>query len=464
MSPRLAIITIVKGAIGAGALGLPKCFGLVGLGLAIPGAAVLAWINAFGAWRLVQSKVLLQYGLDATSQAREELQVLREEDEVGLGPVAAVGKVLYGVPGQVAGGLGVLGTQIGICLTHVVMIRITLDRMFEGVAVPGFILQACLCAILCTVCLLRQLQSLAWLSLAALVTYAYAFVALVRWGAPEIIHQEFISTSQAFLPVRWPGVPSWFGSSVYAFEGIVLAQYAFDAMQLGPSPEPFKRILAWSFGICFLVFGSIGCVGFLAYGNSVEVPFYLNFPKAAIDTWLLDVIVVLVLIMSFALQAFPIFSFLDALLVRRHAWRQLIDERQRGWSQFSFEQTVGAPSASCSTSCEGPESSSSQCDITETAPGRLLEIFLRCLAVVGICLLGAIIPAVSCVTDLTGSVFMSLMGFLLPGAFHLKVAWSQLSTVGLAFDLLLICTGATAMTIGLAQAPSCFANAAAQNH
>jgi len=424
---------MLKALIGAGVLGLPLCFSKVNLAVAIPGLAGLALINGFGALRLIQIKLILFHSppqvegkLESANSQEIPKHPQTVADDFGLGPIGVIGAHLFGRPGIIAATVAVLGTQLGICLAYVKVVNVTLLNL-PGLDNPQLV-NTVTCIIFCLLCVIRRLRSLALLSIIALGTYTYAMFALVKWGLPLLVEGENVAFDDAWLPVKWDGLESLFGTGVFAFEGIVLAQYVFEDMKTGSSMDKFKKVLVISYTVSWLLFACVGCFGYLAYGTEVRNPFYLSFPQDAIDTDVVGIVLVMVLFVSFALQMFPIFSFFDAVFLK---------QRHPGDDIHSDDSDDELPRRTSKTKAA-------------------IDVLLRFGVVILVCILSAMTPKVSCVTDLVGSVFMSLMAFLLPGIFHIAACRGSLSSVGLALDCLLILIGVGAMCLGLKAAPTCF--------
>lgn len=448
----MATITTLKGMIGAGLLGLPLCFGSVGLAVSLPGSILIAIINALGAWRLVETKIHLQRnhtgytsGSDTDvdsaldSENTDKFSDILEDNmedsmkDCGLGPIAAVGNRLIGVGGIVLAGIAVLGTQLGISLAYVVTIQATLLDMPWTRDQDPLTLRIVACVIFCMLSLIRKLGSLAKLSMVALGIYCFVVLDLVVVGWSDVMSGANIPLQQAFGEIHMDKVESWFGSSVFAFEGIVLAQYVFDDMKLGSDMKPFGRVLMIAYVVAWVVFAFVGAYGFLAFGPTVKAPFYLAFPKGHVDTIMDKLSLVLVLFQTFALQMFPVFSFFDYLAVHQeHAGLDIqsdsgYDEKEANWR---------------------PHHSRGK---------KILDITIRFSVTILLCVIGSILPKVSCVTDLVGAVFMSLMGFVLPGIFHFLAFKGEHTKTSVIIDTLLVVVGLTSLLLGVTSAPSCFA-------
>lgn len=438
MGVGLAIVTLVKGLIGAGLLGLPKAFGKVGLGLATPGCVVIGVLSVLGVIRLIETKLTLD------KQEAEPEWKLEEEDsdtastaesvaasggDYGLGLVVVAARKLFGTGGVILAAVSVLGTQLGLGLAYAVFIHSTL------VTAPLFkdqnevMIRIGCCIIYCALSMLRKLNSLAMLSVIALAAYSFIIFDLAYRGWEPLTQSTNIAFEDAW-GLKAAGFSSWFGSAVFAFEGIVLAQYVFEDMHLD-SAKKFVPTLSAGYGICCALMVFAGVYGYLAYGDTAKVPIYLNFPEGIADTVLDKLQIVFILMISFALQMFPVFSFADSICIhQQHAGGDIISDD--GYSEDDWQP--------------------------HHTPGkRLLDASIRIVIVIVVCFVAAVLPKPGCVCDIVGNLFMSLMAFVLPGLLHLAAHKDSISVASAAFDIVLVLLGSTAGILGLIGAPACFA-------
>eukprot|EP00929_Paragymnodinium_shiwhaense_P040191 TRINITY_DN20996_c0_g1_i2.p1 TRINITY_DN20996_c0_g1~~TRINITY_DN20996_c0_g1_i2.p1 ORF type:complete len:372 (-),score=59.35 TRINITY_DN20996_c0_g1_i2:287-1402(-) len=328
LTPLLAILATLKGMIGAGILGLPYVFSHVNLAIAVPGIVIIALINAAGVWQLVKTSVLL-FGLeayaprgdsesDSSSESAEDfeqdLSPKAAPDDWGLGPSAQVGTQLLGSAGLVIAAVTTLGTQLGICLVYVdVVVDTAKDWRWVAENFSMLTQRIILLVIFCILSLVRELRTLAKLSGAALLVYVYLLAALVWFGTLELTRNESTPMKDRWLPMRWQNFGMFAGVSIFTFEGIVIAQYVFKDMKLR-RPSLFKPVIQISYIVGCVLLLFVGAFGYMAYGRNVEKEFYLNFPSDSIAVTISEVVLVLVIVMSYMLQMYPVFTFLEAVM------------------------------------------------------------------------------------------------------------------------------------------------------
>lgn len=406
LSPCLAVITILKGMIGAGILALPFVFGKVGLLLAVPGYLVVTATCAFSIWQLIQCKLYLPVQKDASKNECEH-------DDLGLGPLGLVGRLALGNFGLALAGFGILVSQFGICVAYIDVVVATLNQPdFLGWSCPRVVLRICIFFILCILCMLRSLASISKLSGAALFIYAYLFFALIRWGVQAMREGNAPDPTEQWQSVQWRAIGLWFGTAIFAQEAIVICQYVYDDMNLS-KPREFLPVLIASFVICGILSVIIGGFGFMSFGSSTEDVFYLNFPKDSIDTKIAEIILCIVLLNSFVLQAYPIFSFLESV---------------------------------CRSKLE--DSSSSDSDGFFSKQNMISFLLLRWGFVAFASVFAAFITNVSCVSGYSGSFAMSIIGFFLPAMCHAKLRQFHLSPLEWCQNIWLLTCGVAAIVFG----------------
>lgn len=442
MGSVLAVATVVKSMTGAGLLGLPRAFGEVGLTISGPCCVILAMLNVLGVVRLIQTKLILDrktndlakidYG--SCSGATSASESSTDSANYGLGPVAVAGQKLFGNAGVVLAAVGVLGAQLGTVVAFMVFIHATLVKMVWFKDQDELMIRICSCIIYCAFSMVRKLNSLAILSVFALAAYCIVLIDLAYRGWEPITQSTNISFEDAWT-IKPQGLEAWFGSTLFAFEGFVVTQYVFEDMKL-TSVDKFIPIVSVGYGIGCVIFLLVGVYGYLAYGANVKVPIYLSFPQGAADTVLDELLLILILLVQFALQMFPVYSFVDSIIIRQRHSGDAINSDSDGSS----------------------EDGTADCHPRHAGGIMLQDILLRVVIVVVVYIVAVLLPNPHCVTDLVGDLFMSLIAFILPGAMHLAAHKGSLSVWGAIADIGLVVLGSVAAILGIKAAPACFAS------
>lgn len=147
--------------------------------------------------------------------------------------------------------------------------------------------------------LIRNLKYLAWcmtlanicMMLGICITASYA----VR-DLPSLSEREYFSS--------WRQLPLYFGTAIFAFEGIALVLPLHNAMR---KPSDFGRplgVLNVGMAIVTVIFTVLGFLGYLKWGDNVKSSLTLNLPPGDILAQSVKVMVSLGILLGYALQFF----------------------------------------------------------------------------------------------------------------------------------------------------------------
>ncbi|CAE8610008.1 unnamed protein product [Polarella glacialis] len=428
LSPRFAVVTILKGMIGAGILSLPHVFGKVGLRLAVPGYLLISVICAFSIWRLIECKALLAARCLLQEDEQDSLSEKNGAEEVkdcGLGPLGSVSVQVLGPAGLVIAGFGIIASQLGFGIAYIDIVVETMssDNLL-GSSFSTVWLRVIVGLILCLLSCIRSLNGLAKISAVALVIYSYLIIALIRQGGTEVVQGTAPDLAVVWGKVQWDNIGLWLGTAIFAQEAIVISQYVFDDMKLA-NHRDFLPVLIWSFSICGTLCSLVGALGYMCYGDDVKSVFYLNFPRDSRDVCIAETVLCVVLLASFGLQMYPVVSFLEAVFVGKAG----------------------------ETESEESEEELSESDKPSSGGGFfrafLLPVALRWSLVVLCSAVAVSIPDLSCVTGYSGSFAVSTIGFFLPALCHMKLNSFQLSPLDWALDIMLLLLGIASVILGI---------------
>jgi len=422
LSRTLAIVTILKGSLGTGILGLPFVSGEVRLGIAAPLIFAFAAVIILGIWRLLECKTLLsKQVLVKDSNAPESgdgTQQLAALDNMGLGPLAIIASHTFGNVGIIACGLLICLCQLSFAISYTVVILETLSEdHLLGSRLPSWILHLIVCGILCSLGLMRKLKSLAWLSGAALTIYLYMLFALVYFGGLNLLDGRMLELSRdQWLPVRWGNFGLFFGTCLFAQCALVLSMYVYDDMQL-EDPKEFIPVLVCSFGLGSVLYCFVGVFGYLAFGDEIRTVFYLSFPEGHPAVIIGEIALIVVLLFTYALQMYPVMAVLEAAAshVQRSSGKGVGDDERRA------------------------------------AQGRLPRssiIAVRLAAVLLTQVIAFAVPDFACITGYSGCFAMGLISFILPPVCHAKVNNYQLSPLQWVNNAILFGAGSVALFFG----------------
>lgn len=438
----LAVITVLKGMIGTGILGLPYVSSRVRLAVAGPGLLAAAVIGAFSVWRLLQCKAFLAERRNAGFAQRSGSSEAEDTDSTyGLGALAVVGRQAFGLAGVSVAAFGILASQLGFAVSYIDVIVETLsETSLLGSYLAAGSIRLLLCGMLACLCLLRRLSSLAWLSGAALLIYVYMLLALLYFGGSRMLAGESLPLEAAVLPVRWENFGSFLGTAIFAQEAIVISQYVYDEMQLD-RPRDFLPVLLTSFGISGLLFTFVGVFGYICYGEDIKVVFYESFPKDSIAVRVGEVIMCIVLFFSYALQMYPVMSFLEAVVLG-------VTPASEGDVEFTELRSDYSGNESSEADAEA------EAEADGAGPSFLWVALLRFATVAVTCMLACWVPNLACITGYSGSFAMSAIGFFMPPLCFARLKPGRLTSCETIGNVFLMSVGCAAVYFGIA-ATSC---------
>ncbi|CAE7437287.1 AVT3B [Symbiodinium natans] len=307
LSPFLATVAVMtrsrtgKAIIGLCCLTLPAAFAEVGLTLALVGIVLVCVALGTGTYRVAQCYVQIRHSKDKVALH-------------GLGPLGDISEEVFGLTGVRCCYVAILASQFGIAVAYVDVIVPTVMKLM---GLSKLAVQLWMFGLSGAMSFIKELQGLAWLSIVALSAFMYIAFALLHFGIVEI-RAGRDSFEDSWLPLRFAGLGAFLGPTISAFEGVVVAQYAFADMRV-EDPTPFRRVVVVSHAFALVLFAFIGCFGLGVYGGDVSELIYESFPAHSIDVQLCKVTVCIVQMINFQVQMYPIFTMGDTAL---RSWLQ----------------------------------------------------------------------------------------------------------------------------------------------
>ncbi|XP_064608068.1 uncharacterized protein LOC135472479 [Liolophura sinensis] len=416
--------------IGAGVLGLPYAFKEAGI---IEGAVIMAVVGALS----VKAMLLLidcKYRLlekqhpskDYKSKRRKDflngsgvLSAIEEylpEDSVDLlpqkdrevsveepsKPVAPGEDIGYGSLGYYAFGrtgllivdAAIVISQTGFVCAYLIFISENLSDYLHGMKLIHWLL--ILLPPLYLLTLLRHLSSLAISSMFAQMSIFLAF-SVVFWFDFEHFHNIEIHPKK----IRLKGFPFFLAIAMYCYEGqgLILNLEASVSQEIR---HKFRRYFIITLAIVTVLYISFGMCGYMSFGVETNAIITLNLPKGeSLDiAMIVKSCLCLALFFTYPVMIFPVVKILEGHFL---------------------------PSAE-----------------TRICAGNVLRLVLVLLTG---CIV-SMIPNFAHLMALIGATCCSLLAFVLPGAFHLKLFKGSLSKSALALDIFFICLGIVGAILG----------------
>ncbi|GLD99797.1 hypothetical protein PINS_up008525 [Pythium insidiosum] len=394
--------------LGSGILGLPYAFRRSGILLGIATLVIVAAISTYAMLLVLQCKY----------QLRARGIRVQTYGEIGFHAMGSVGAALVDV--------ALVISQTGFCVAYLIFIVtnahdvLGLDKeVVVALCVPPLIMLS----------LLKHMKQLAS---AALVADIMNFTGLAIVYMTDL---SYMAENSSHIEV-WgvlANAPFFFGVASYCFEGVGMVLPLENAMQ---NPQHFKPILISTVVILTTVYATFGVCGYLAFGDATKDVITLNMSDSTGIVTLVQLSLCIGLFFTYPVMLFPVFEVLQPFL------------RQRSVPPTHAHVDSDNEDDAKSKSMDPP--------VVERGPvSERLNFVVRSSVVVLTAVLAVGIPNFGEFISFIGSTCCSLLAFILPACFHLRlVGLQKVSIVTIARTILLlamIVIGTIAVTSGLVQ-------------
>ncbi|XP_049538262.1 proton-coupled amino acid transporter 4-like [Anopheles darlingi] len=194
-------------------------------------------------------------------------------------------------------------TQLGLCCVYFVFISSNMKQIYDyyGIELDVHLHMGIILVPMMLPALITQLKYLAWcmtigngcMVLGIGITYYYATQDLPS-----------LADSSRSLVGSWHTLPLFFGTAIFAFEGIALVLPLKNAMR---RPHDFSRplgVLNVGMTVVTLLFTTTGFLGYLKWGEEVKGSLTLNLPDGELLAQVVKVMISLGVLFGYALQFF----------------------------------------------------------------------------------------------------------------------------------------------------------------
>ncbi|XP_038063106.1 amino acid transporter AVT3B-like [Patiria miniata] len=336
----------------------------------------------------MSGEALTQNGGASGQQRKNSDDSAGAKNEIDYGDV---GFYALGSKGKVIVDFSIVISQVGFSCAYLIFISSNLVTFVPGLSKHGWI--ALMMAPLTLLCLLRHLNRLAVFSLFADFANIFAY-SVVFWFDFEHVQNVRIHPKQMSLV----GFPFFLGIAFYCYEGAGMI-LALESSVLPTKRHMFRKIFIFALIIVTTLYISFGVCGYLSFGPSTESIITLNLPEGIVPE-LVKSCLCFSLFFTYPVMMFPVVITLE---------RRLMHDKHKS-----------------------------------TFYGNILRSGM--VMVTGLVVI--LIPNIATLMALIGATCCTLLAFVLPGIFHMRIFKESLTRRQLAFDIFLIVMGIIAACFG----------------
>ncbi|XP_047530702.1 proton-coupled amino acid transporter-like protein pathetic isoform X1 [Vanessa atalanta] len=263
------LIHLLKGNIGTGILAMPDAFKNAGLFIGVVGTLFMGVICTHCMHILVACSRELCIRNQRPAMSFAEVV----EDAFAMGPVSLrpYAKKIRNVVN-----IFLVMTQLGFCCVYFLFVATNLEdtMRFFGIKLSVHRYLAMLYVPMLALGMVKNLKYLTPVSLIASIMTAWGLVITFYYILQDLPHTDSV---KAFA--SWHQLPLYFGTAIYAFEGIGVVLPLENNMK---TPEDFggwTGVLNTGMVIVAALYTAIGFFGYLKYGAAVSGSITLNLPN-----------------------------------------------------------------------------------------------------------------------------------------------------------------------------------------
>ncbi|KAK8730976.1 hypothetical protein OTU49_007729 [Cherax quadricarinatus] len=266
------MIHVLKGNIGPGLLALPEAFMNAGLWVGFAGIPIMGLICINCMHILVKSSKELCRRVHVSVLSYEETAELAFK--TGPGPFRRWHRAVYYVIKTF-----LVITQTGFCCVFVVFISQNIQEAVKcmipsGSSITIYGYMGIILVPLLVIAYIPNIKYLAPVSMVAGAAQVMGITICLYYMLKDLPHiQEHVP---AFA--GWSTLPLYFGSAIYAFEGIGLVLPLENKMRTPRVFRGFTGVLNTAMLIVVCLYACFGFFGYLRYGSTIQGSITLNLP------------------------------------------------------------------------------------------------------------------------------------------------------------------------------------------
>ncbi|XP_006815008.1 vesicular inhibitory amino acid transporter-like [Saccoglossus kowalevskii] len=292
------------------------------------------------------------------------------------------------------------------CILYLVLCGDLLSNSFKYSGISASTWTIISSAFLVPCAFLRNLKSVSRLSFGCTVAHIFINIIIIGYCVTQIPHWQW---GEVRLLVDIHYFPIVLGIVVFSYTSQIFLPSLEGNME---DKHNFNKMMHWTHGLAGLFKALFGYVGFLTWGWATKEVITDNLPSDVFRA------IVNIFLVVKALLSYPLPYFASVELIERHFFQ-------------------GRPATFFPT-CYALDGGLT-----------VWGVFLRCVLVVFTLLLAIYVPHFALLMGLIGSFTGTMLSFIWPCWFHLKLKWHSIPWYQKMFDFIIILTGLVCGTIGI---------------
>ncbi|KAL1516846.1 hypothetical protein ABEB36_000692 [Hypothenemus hampei] len=190
-------------------------------------------------------------------------------------------------------------TQLGFCCVYFVFISENIKQVLDyyGYVLDVHLHMAIILLPILLTALIRNLKYLAPFSTLANMLMCIGIIIVLYYAA-----QDVPNVSERRYVADWQQLPLFFGTAIYAFEGIGLVLPLQNEMK---NPRKFTKpagVLNFGMVIVTTMYLVVGCLSYVKYGDDIKGSVTLNLPQEEVLAQSVKIIIPCGILLTYALQ------------------------------------------------------------------------------------------------------------------------------------------------------------------
>ncbi|XP_062549452.1 proton-coupled amino acid transporter-like protein CG1139 [Armigeres subalbatus] len=212
--------------------------------------------------------------------------------------------------------------QLGFCCVYFLFVAVNLNDFLEYISIKTDVFTTLACLLLPCIAL-NMIRSLKYLTPTSIITSSLAISGLT---ISFLFLLKDLPRSTSVAPVTsWSTLPLYFGTVMYAFEGIGVILPLENNMK---TPKDFCRwngVLNTGMTIVVCLYAAVGFYGYLKYGDETQGSVTLNLPSHLFLAELVRLLMAVAVFSSYALQFYVPINIISPVVRRQFGSRNAQD-------------------------------------------------------------------------------------------------------------------------------------------